>query len=298
MSAKAAQTRRHPDGLIIGAMKSATTGLASDLSLLDGFFSPAVKEPEDLCHDAVLTAEGRARYLNLFKDADPASFAFEASTAYTKVPQFEGVPARASAVLGPRARLVYMVRDPLARALSQVRHEAIMINDGRVGVEAVFDLEALDRLGIFAFSDYERQLAPWLAAYGPDQLRIVRFEDYVSDRIGTVAAVAAFFRQGTITRASVERAIDVEVVHNPSIGRLEPTGLIGRFAKSDFYLRRVKGLLPSGLRARLKRGLSGAANPAWRVPGIDIEAQLAPQIAAYPAFLERHGALVLQPVLV
>lgn len=290
-------TGRRPDGLIIGAMKSATTGLANDLTLLDGFFSPAVKEPEDLCHDAVLTGPGHERYLSLFKGINPAIFAFEASTAYSKIPQFMNVPERAIAVLGPQARLIYMVRDPLARALSQIRHEAIVINDGRTGVEALFNLEALDKIGIFAFSDYERQLTPWLMAFGHEQIRIVRFEDYVSDRVGTVAAVATFFRKRATGRTSIERAIDVEVVHNPSVGRLEPTGLVGRFAKSDFYLRRVKGLIPAGPRALLKRGLSSTANPAWRAPDIDIRTQLAPQIADYPKFLERHAALVLRPVV-
>lgn len=288
--------RRTPDALIIGAMKSGTTGLAKDLAALQGFFCPPVKEPEDLCHDAVLGGAGLERYLRLFSGAAPDLCAFEASTAYTKRPLYEGVAARAKALLRPDLRLVYMVREPLARAKSQLKHEAIILNANRSGAQCVFDRAALARLGVVAFSDYEYQLAPWIEGFGTERLRLVRFEDYAADRIGTLASIAAFLAPGRIDRAAVAAAIDTGVVHNPSEGRLEPQGLVGRFVLSDVYLRYIKGIIPAGLRGKLKRGLSKEVNTAYRTDGFDIAQELRALQDGYPDFLARHAAILLAPV--
>ena len=52
---------RLPDFLIIGAMKSGTTGLFFDLCSHPRVFLPENKEPTRLASDDVLTTEGRQK---------------------------------------------------------------------------------------------------------------------------------------------------------------------------------------------------------------------------------------------
>src|SRR5262245_34426917 len=84
-----------PDFLIVGAMKAGTTSLHRDLNLHPQIFLPEEKEPEGLCHDRVLSARGRRRYARLFRPSRAGQMRGEASTAYTKLPEWQGVPARA-----------------------------------------------------------------------------------------------------------------------------------------------------------------------------------------------------------
>jgi hypothetical protein len=65
---------------------------------------------------------GRAWYESVFEGAGPAAAVGECSPCYTWAHVFRGVPER-MAQLVPEARLVYMVRDPIARMQSMYMHQ-------------------------------------------------------------------------------------------------------------------------------------------------------------------------------
>ena len=58
-----------PNLLIIGAMKSGTTGLYMDLATHPGVFLGDDKEPHALRDDSVLTEQGRAQYAAYYAGA-------------------------------------------------------------------------------------------------------------------------------------------------------------------------------------------------------------------------------------
>jgi len=231
-----------PGFLIIGAMKAGTTTLYEDLAQVTGIYLPPEKEPDDLIHVEIETPEGLADYAAKFAQAPSGALCGEASTAYTKLPTYHGVAERALRVLGPELKLIYMTRDPIRRIVSQYHHLwGLGMEDRPLNVAVLQDETYV------AYSEYERQLAPWRATFGDKKILVVSFEEYISNRPAVLAQVCEFL--------GVEPPVTVDETHrNASAGkRVVKRGTIwSRIAHSNFYLYRLKPLLPTSLRDRLK----------------------------------------------
>lgn len=178
---------RLPDFLVIGAMKAGTTSLAADLEALPSIYMPSVKEPHFLCSDSILATAGAREYGRLFERATASQLCGEASTGYSKLPDVHGVPGRAFQLLGSKLRLIYIVRNPVARALS---HHFHLSRNGRICVdvdEAVRTVPALVDYG-----RYWMQLGPWLEHYPAENVHILVFEEYIKDQSAALARIARF----------------------------------------------------------------------------------------------------------
>lgn len=233
-----------PDFLIVGAMKGGTTTLYYDLGLHPDFHLPENKEPDILVANTEAQAI-RDAYALHFRAARPGQRCGEASTAYTKRPDHEGLAERARAALGPDLRIVYITRDPVARALSHYRHDR-----QHEKVAEPFD-EAVRRHA--RYTDYGRyawQIAPWREAFGEDAVRVIRLEDYAADRETQLADLVRFLgadpgRLGTIdTGAVANSAAEQKTIGNP---------VLRAIIFSDFYQKRIKPLFPRSLREAVRR---------------------------------------------
>ncbi len=237
---------RLPDFLIIGAMKAGTTTLYRDLMTHPRVFFPIDKEPENLTNDTVLTDEGRARYASLFEGASDDQLCAEASTAYTKRPTFEGVPDRASALLGDGLRVIYLMREPVARIRSQHRHERTA---GEIETEDLGDaIERHPRL--LDYSRYAMQLEPWIDRLGQDRVLPLEMEAYTADRAATVARVQAFL--GLDPRPEL---VEADKVYNQAEGKPVVRGGWRAIQHSAAYQKLVRPLLGVETRARLREAL-------------------------------------------
>jgi hypothetical protein len=247
-------TERLPSFLIIGAAKSGTTTLFGDLGEHRGIFFPVVKEPSDLTTDKVLTAEGRAAYARLFAASQPGQLAGEASTVYTARPQFDGAAERARRVLGPDLKLIYLVRDPIDRVLSDHRYSV------QIGKPMAPDINVAIRQTprLVAMSRYAYQLAPWIEQFGADRIRVVAFERYVDDRAAGVAALFDFLGLAPDPTYALPDA------RNKTSDVVAARGALKTLVRSDLYRRTVRRLVPQAVRDLGKR-LVG------RGPRIDIE---------------------------
>jgi hypothetical protein len=204
-----ARAKRLPNLLIIGAMKAGTTGLYMDLAGHSQFFLGHDKEPNALCDEAVLTHEGISRYAAIYEQARPEQVCCDASTAYAKRPDFEGVVQRAMQVLPTDFKVIYVVRHPIQRIISQHHHEHF---EGKVGPS--IDDEVRRHARYVQYSQYAYQLKPWLDAIGADRIRVIRFEDYTERRQETVRDLCAF-----IGLAPQECVVEEDRVHNQSQGK-------------------------------------------------------------------------------
>src|SRR5438477_403839 len=110
-------------GLIIGAMKCGTTSLFYYLAQHPEICPSRLKEPAFF---ATKWEQGPDWYHALY-DWAPSRHrvAIEASTHYTRLPQFPNVPDRI-ATIPARFKFVYLVRNPLDRAESQYNHARTM----------------------------------------------------------------------------------------------------------------------------------------------------------------------------
>jgi hypothetical protein len=167
-----------PGMLIIGGMKCGSTTLYRDLAASPDIFFPLDKEPGNLTSNHVLTDTGREEYESLFERAGPSQISAEASTNYTKRPIHDGVAERAYEVLGPKLKVIYIIREPLGRVVSHMNHN---ISNGEWESQSPFELIRNHR-ELVQFSSYGHQVSPWVEQFGPDHVRVVRLDDYMQNR--------------------------------------------------------------------------------------------------------------------
>lgn len=241
---------RLPDFLIIGAMKAGTTTLYRDLMTHPGVYFPIDKEPGNLTDDAVLGGDGLARYAALFAGAGRGQLAGEASTAYTKRPTHEGVAGRARAVLGDGLRVIYLMREPVSRVISQHRHE---LTSGEIG-ERSLDEAVARHPRLLEYSRYAMQLEPWLDALGHGRVLALEMESYTADRPGTVARVQRF-----LGLEPMPERVESDRVYNRSDEKPVMRGRWRGVQQSWAYKRLVRPVLGVGVRQWLRVALLPAA---------------------------------------
>src|SRR5262249_44070903 len=164
---------RSPDFIVMGAMKCATSTLHEQLAIQPGFFMSRPKEPNFFSNDEIYS-RGLDWYYSLFAGATASDLCGESSTHYTKLPTYPKTVERLWAAL-PEVKLIYVMRHPVDRLISQYLHECTQ-KTIRVPIDA-----ALDRHPeLIAYSRYSMQLEPFLTAYGPKNILPVFFERLVS----------------------------------------------------------------------------------------------------------------------
>ena len=108
-----------PNFLIVGAMKGGTTTLAAMLSRHPDVLMCTPKEPQFFSGQN--WGRGEAWYRSLFHGAEGRRAIGEASPAYTRAPEFDGVPERIHRLLGD-VKYIYILRHPIERMVSHYRH--------------------------------------------------------------------------------------------------------------------------------------------------------------------------------
>lgn len=229
---------RLADFLIIGAMKAGTTTLYSDLRANPAVFMDA-KEPHSFCNDRILTPEGIEEYAALFAGAEANQLCGEASTGYTKRPFFEGVAERVLKVLGKDIKLIYVVREPVARAVSDHYHIHFWDNVPR----PINEVDHIDPM-IINHSRYAMQLEPWLDLFGRDRIYILQFENFINDRHGAITSVSEFLglppRPELIDEAKIQNRTAGKPVLNRGIGRA--------IRHNPLYRRLIRPMISDGIK--------------------------------------------------
>ncbi len=174
-----------PTFLVIGAMKSGTTSLYAYLKAHPDIFMADPKEL-DFFVDGKNWERGLSWYEDRFAAGGSASARGEASTNYTKHPFFPGVPERIARVV-PNVRLVYVVRHPIRRMVSQYLHHVAEYGERKPAAEVL-----LTNPMIFALSDYATQIERYLEHFEREQLLIVTGEDLHDRRAETMRTIYGF----------------------------------------------------------------------------------------------------------
>lgn len=183
-----------PNVIVIGAMKCATTAVHHyldahpDVSMTRvkeiNFFNGAPIAPHgdrDTWWRTGQWHRGVDWYASLFDPGAPARG--ESSPGYTSPDHPEVAERMAETV--PDVRLVYLVRDPVDRAVSQFRHHERDGSEARPLVSAVTDPHSHYVLR----SRYHDRLQPFLKHFGFGQVHVVVQERLLRDVRGEMAAV-------------------------------------------------------------------------------------------------------------
>ena len=172
------------DFVVIGAMKAMTTSLLATLADHPDIAVSAEKETQYFVAETGWRL-GPAWYDGQFAHARPDQLRGEASPQYTFFPFYAGVPER---MVGqaPRARLVYLVRDPVARAVSQWRHAVTRGHEQRPLAQTLLtDTRYQDP------SRYWMQLQQHLRVFDEEQVLVVDADRLVHDAPAALREIAA-----------------------------------------------------------------------------------------------------------
>lgn len=239
---------RLPDFAIIGAMKCGTTTLHEQLALRSGFFMSRPKEPNFFSDESEF-ARGVDWYAGLFAGADERQMCGESSTHYTKIPTHPHAAERMHALL-PKARLIYVMRDPVERLISQYLHEWSTRE-----VEGSLE-DAVERHERFvAYSCYARQLEPYVERFGTGAILPVFFERLVAHPEEELARVCRFLGDRSNEPVTWRRE---RAQQNVSSERLLASPLRDALLRVP-PLRWLKDQLPRSVRERAKQ--------LWRYEG-------------------------------
>lgn len=168
---------RLPDFVIIGAMKAGTTTLFERLGHVPGVTLPTTKEPHFFSDDDKWS-RGVEWYQSMFEGCDGVTG--EASVSYSDAANVDVVVDRMSRVL-PEARILFAVRDPLARMRSHYHHEVLRTRETRPFSEAIAD----PATSFVTRSLYGATLAAYLKRFEPGQILVYRLEDLDNPTTGT-----------------------------------------------------------------------------------------------------------------
>lgn len=122
-------------------------------------------------------------YLRLFDGAGGCRFIGESSTSYTKLPRFHCDLGRIACIVS-EPRFIYILRDPVERAISHYWHLVCWESERREILEAIRG-EAHYR----AVSYYAMQLAPYFEVFGRNRVMILTYEKLRRDPIYTVQSI-------------------------------------------------------------------------------------------------------------
>src|SRR3954447_8551846 len=107
-----------PSFLVIGAKKAGSTSMHRYLASHPDVFMPAEKHLDFFSGET--WERGVDWYAEQFAKGDRCAARGEASNSYAAHPVVQGVPARIASVV-PDVRLVYVIREPIARITSHYR---------------------------------------------------------------------------------------------------------------------------------------------------------------------------------
>lgn len=236
-----------PDFVIIGAMKSGTTTLYAQLAAQTGVFMSPLKEPNYFSDDENFE-KGSEWYGDLFKDAGPDDLKGEASTHYTKLPTYpETIDRMAAALDSPR--LVYVIRDPVTRALSHYVH-------GFSQREIHCDLsEAVtEHPELIEYGRYAMQIKPFIERFGIESILLTSLERMKADPHGEFARIGAHI--GLTHPITWETEMSAQNASDKRWRRLP----FEHFLVENPVLRALRrGLIPKSMRdwVRHSRGIEG-----------------------------------------
>lgn len=201
-----------PNLFIVGAAKCGTTSLHNYLALHPEVSMAEPKEPQ--LFSSARWKERLPAYADMLDAAAPVRG--ESSTTYTRWPLIQHVPERVAARC-PGAKLIYVVRDPIERIVSDYAQQYAQLRELRTLRGALWDL---DQPGNFYVtqSRYATQLERWLEHFPRERVLVLAQEDLREDRVRTVREALEFLE----VDPSVPAGVEAEFNTNAEKERLTP----------------------------------------------------------------------------
>jgi Sulfotransferase family len=313
-AAAAARTplRRVPDFFIVGNPKCGTTALYEMLRTHPQIYMPELKEPWFFAADmlprfqpprSATPLETLDEYLALFDGAGPEQRTGEASSSYL----WSATAARRIAELRPDAKIIAILREP-ASFLRSLHLQLLRTHvESQKDLRTAVALEPARRNGrkiprrshrpqLLLYSNhvhYVEHLQRYHAAFPPQQVLVLIYDDFRNDNEGTVRRVRRFLE------VDVDAPIDVTDA-NPTVIRMRSQQLdelvnvisVGRGPVSRALKAGVKALTPRGLRSSALRTthrnfIHGRPQPPDEQLMLELRRRFKGEVVALSEYLDR-----------
>lgn len=305
-----ASGQRAPDFFIVGHPKCGTTALYEMLRRHPQIYMPDCKEPWFLAPELHIRTpsrpEGTPRtledYLSLFDAARPEQRVGEASALYL----WSRMAASRIAEVQPAARIIAIMREPAGflRSLHLQFVQTYVETEG--DFRRALELEAERRRGesiprhtywpqALLYSDHVRyveQLSRYYAAFPPEQVLVLIYDDFRRDNEATVRRVLRFLEvddefpvqpteANPTVRARSQRLH--ELVHAVGVGR----GPVSQAAKATLKTLTPRGLRRKAFYATQRRVLFAEPQPPDESLMNELRTRFKTEVEALAKYLDR-----------
>lgn len=255
---KTSENRPDNFSFIIGAMKCGTTSLFEILSQHPQVCPSTIKEPDYFTKDS--REKSHEDYLSLWDWQDGLhSIALESSVAYTKAPFITDVPHRIHQAKLGQYRFIYMLRNPLKRIESQVRH-GLFAGWGE-SLDVTIPEDAIN------FSSYAMQLDKYLEFFPIDNIILITLEEFKQDPHTVLSRICDFLKiDNDFKFTDVEKSRNSGEFFNTSasISRLTQSNL-GQFIAHNILPAKIKSWLRDFLTNRNKGKKETSSPGRWQL---------------------------------
>ncbi|MEO0917295.1 MAG: sulfotransferase, partial [Pseudomonadota bacterium] len=250
-----ADAGRKPNLFVIGASKAGSSALHSYLRWHPDICMSTEKEPCYFVDDDELSAAWpiMARrpcshdweaYLSLWEGGEDARYRGEGSVYYSQTPHRSGVPGRIAQTC-PDARIVYLVREPVQRAVTHYWQRFKEFQED-LPIETAMREHAIYR----DTSDYALQLQAYLDHFEPSQIRVIVAEDLRTRRRQEIDALTDWL---DLPRGNYADDTLKDVHRSPPTSRRQRFPFVARVRNSALWAL-ARPLLPSSVVSRLRQG--------------------------------------------
>lgn len=253
--------QRRPNLFLVGAMKCGTTSLHNMLDAHPSIFMcQNPKEPAWFAGGN--QSKDLSWYLERFADARDERYVGESSTDYSKAPRLGPVASRIKE-FSPDARILYIMRDPVERAISHYWWEVEFSAEGRSFLEAVKASREIGDVG-----NYAMQIEPFLKVFGRDRVCTLTMEELTAAPVQTMGRLYDFLDIERVDAS--EGSLAHENQGKSQVPRV--SGPFSRFKGTPLWAA-AKAMIPPALR---KRAIAALAKPVERsIAPAEMEAALA-----------------------
>lgn len=234
--------KHKPDFIIIGSMKSGTTSLYAKLSKHSMVYMPTDKEPSILIKNQSIY-QIKSAYLAYFKNSKENMLCGEASTNYSKLPIYQGIPNKAYELCGQDLKIIMIMRDPIERIYSHLRHEIA----GKNIKPNEIDQAVLNDPIYISVSDYAMQLKPWVEKFGQNNILCISFNEYKNDHTSCMKKVYNF-----LSLPENEYLNRKNIASNQSSELRYTNDLTAYLINTRFYRKFIRPIVPNNLRSKLR----------------------------------------------
>ena len=215
--------KKRPNFFLIGAPKAGTTSLYAHLERHPDIFLTTPKEPAYFCENMNWT-KGIEWYESLFQNVDNEKIIGEGSTYYSSRPAFDNV-AEKIASYSADARFLYVIRDPVERAISHYWYRVQRHMESRPMREAF-----ATHTQYVQTSNYAYQLEPYIDLFGLGRIKVITYESLFADPVSMIEEIFTWL--GVDESVKPEGTGDVLNRGKKSTKQIRGKGMLFRFRKS------------------------------------------------------------------